>query len=54
MKQDQKERSTFSTMTDDLLRLADWLVNEGCTHVAAEATATLIQALHHVLLSATA
>ena len=24
LKQDQKERRTFSTMTDDVLRLSDW------------------------------
>ena len=38
LKQDQKERRTFSTMTDDLLRLSDWLVQEGCTHVTIEST----------------
>ena len=36
--QDQKERRTFSTMTDDVLRLADWLVQAGCSHVASEST----------------
>ena len=25
-------------MTDDVLRLSDWLVTEGCTHVAIEST----------------
>lgn len=34
----QKEIRTFSTMTDDLLRLRDWLVAAGCTHVAIEST----------------
>jgi len=38
LKQDQKERRTFSTMTDDLLRLSDWFMHEGCTHVAIEST----------------
>ena len=38
MQQDQKERRTFSTMTDALLRLSDWLVTEGCPHVAIEHT----------------
>jgi transposase len=38
IEQDQKERRTFSTMTDDWLRLADGLVNAGCTHVAIEST----------------
>ncbi len=29
-----KEVRTFSTMTDDLLGLSDWLVAAGCTQVA--------------------
>ncbi len=33
-----KEIRTFGTMTDDLLALADWLTQAGCTHVAMEAT----------------
>jgi transposase len=28
----------FGTMTDDLLRLPDWLLAAGCTHVAMEST----------------
>jgi hypothetical protein len=32
----QRETRTFSTMTDDLLRLRDWLVKSNCTHVAIE------------------
>ena len=38
IKDQKKETRTFSTMTDDLLRLLDWLVVEGCTHVAIEST----------------
>jgi transposase len=34
----EKQRRTFSTMTDDLLRLRDWLVAAQCTHVAIEST----------------
>ena len=34
----QKEIRTFSTMTDDLLALGDWLAAAGCTHVAMEST----------------
>ena len=34
----EKEIRTFSTMTDDLLRLRDWLVAARCTHVAIEST----------------
>jgi transposase len=33
-----KEVRSFGTMTDDLLRLADWLVANGVTHVAMEST----------------
>jgi transposase len=33
-----KEVRTVGTMTADLLRLADWLVVAGCTHVAMEST----------------
>jgi transposase len=29
---------TFGTMTEDLLALADWLTEAGCTHVAMEST----------------
>src|SRR5499427_344706 len=34
----RKEVRTFETLTDDLLKLADWLVGQGVTHVAMEAT----------------
>ena len=33
-----KEIRTFRTMTADLLALADWLQQAGCTHVAMEST----------------
>jgi transposase len=33
-----KETRTFRTMTADLLALADWLQQAGCTHVAMEST----------------
>jgi transposase len=38
IKQGKKEIRTYSTMTDELLGLSDWLVGEGCTHVAIEST----------------
>jgi transposase len=38
VKDGRRQTRTFSTMTDDLLRLSDWLVSEGCTHVAIEST----------------
>jgi len=37
-KQPRKEIRTFGTMTDDLLALGDWLLEEGVTHVAMEST----------------
>jgi transposase len=33
-----KEVRSFGAMTDELLRLADWLLAAGCTHVAMEST----------------
>jgi transposase len=33
-----KEMRNFSPRTAALLRLADWLIAAGCTHVAMEAT----------------
>ena len=38
LKDGRKEIRTFSTMTDDLLALSDWLSAAGCTHVAIEST----------------
>jgi len=34
----QRQTRTFGTMTADLLELADWLADEGVTHVAMEST----------------
>jgi transposase len=34
----EKQLRTFSTMTTDLLQLADWLLAAGCTHIAIEST----------------
>lgn len=34
----RKEIRTFGTMTDDLLKLSDWLAAAGCTHIAMEST----------------
>jgi transposase len=38
IKDGHKQTRTFSTMTDELLLLSDWLSREGCTHVAIEST----------------
>ncbi len=34
----RKEVKTFGTMTEDLLKLSDWLLTRGVTHVAMEST----------------
>ena len=38
LKPGKKDMRTFSTMTEDLLRLLDWLTQEGGTQVAIEST----------------
>jgi len=38
IKDGKREIRTFSTMTSDLLRLLDWLVENQCTHIAIEST----------------
>lgn len=44
-----KEVRTFGTMTGDLLRLQDWLVETGCTHVAMESTGVYWKPLYNLL-----
>jgi transposase len=44
-----KEIRTFSTMTDDLLHLADWLRQAGCTHVAMESTGVYWKPVYNLL-----
>ena len=45
----KKETRTFSTMTDDLLALSDWLVEEECTHVAIESTGVYWKPVFNIL-----
>jgi transposase len=45
----RKEVRTFGTMTDELLRLADWLTAHGVTHVAMESTGVYWQPIWNVL-----
>jgi transposase len=45
----RKEIRTFSTMTEDLLYLLDWLTGEGCTHVAMESTGVYWKPVFNVL-----
>src|ERR671935_2131515 len=44
-----QEQRTFSTMTDDLLALLDWLLATGCTHVAMESTGVYWKPLYNLL-----
>lgn len=45
----KKKIRTFSTMTDDLLGLSDWLVSEGCSHVAIESTGVYWKPVFNIL-----
>ena len=45
----RSEVRTFDTTTPDLLALADWLIECGCTHVAMEATGVYSKPVWHVL-----
>ena len=45
----QKEIRQFGTMTSDLLGLLDWLVREGCTHVAMESTGVYWKPVYNIL-----
>src|SRR5919197_2607956 len=45
----RQEQRTFSTMTDDLLALLDWLVAAGCTHVAMESTGVSWKPIYNLL-----
>lgn len=45
----QKQISSFSTMTDGLLSLRDWLVAEGCTQVAIESTGVYWKPVFNIL-----
>jgi transposase len=44
-----KVTRTFETMTDDLRALARWLAEQGCTHVAMEATGAYWKPVYNVL-----
>jgi len=52
IKHDKRQTRTFSTMTDDLLRLSDWLTGEGCTHVAIESTGVYWKPVFNILEAA--
>ena len=45
----QKQLRTFGTTTRELLSLRQWLVSEGCTHVAMESTGIYWKPIYAVL-----
>lgn len=49
IKEGKKQTLTFSTMTDDLLKLLDWLQQAGCTHVAIESTGVYWKPVFNIL-----
>jgi len=44
-----KQVRTFAAMTRDLMALADWLAEEGVTHVAMESTGVYWKPVFHLL-----
>lgn len=44
-----KEIRTFETMTDDLIRLADWIKDRECSHVAMESTGVYWKPIYNLL-----
>jgi transposase len=47
----KKQTLTFPTMTDDLLRLLDWLTSHGCTHLAIESSGVYRKPVFNILES---
>jgi transposase len=45
----RKQTQTYSTMTDDLQRLAEWLMEKGVTHVAMESTGVYWKSVFNLL-----
>ena len=45
----QKQMRTFGTTTRDLMQLHEWLVSEGCTHVAMESTGVYWKPVYAIL-----
>jgi len=44
-----KELRQFGTMTDDLLELANWIKQNGCTHIAMESTGSYWKPIYNLL-----
>ena len=49
IKRGKREVRTFSTMTDDLLALLDWLISSSCTHAAIESTGVYWKPVFNIL-----
>ncbi len=49
IKNGKKQIRTYSTMTDDLLVMLDWLVSEGCQQVAIESTGVYWKPVFNIL-----
>ncbi|GHO71223.1 hypothetical protein KSC_101150 [Ktedonobacter sp. SOSP1-52] len=49
--QPHKEFRTYFTTTEELLKLCDWLKDQGCTHVAFEATGVYWKPVFNLLES---
>ena len=44
-----KKTRTFATMTNDLLEMCDWLIDQGVTHVAMESTGVFWKPVYNLL-----
>jgi hypothetical protein len=45
----RKQIRSFPTTTRELLRMREWLISEGCTHVAMESTGVYWQPIYNIL-----
>lgn len=45
----KKETRTYPTMTQNLLQMRDWLKEQGCTHIAMEATGVYWKPIYNLL-----
>jgi transposase len=45
----EKRIRTFSTITEDLVQLADWFLAAGCTHIAIESTGVYWRSVYNLL-----
>jgi len=48
-KEPRVEQRIYGTMNADLARLRDWLIAEGCTHVAMESTGSYWKPVFNIL-----